>query len=148
MTEPREDFRKLMRAYAAFQMATALFVVAKSVDGRFAGFIVSLFAISIPSTIAYAGFARLTPDDEKRNPANITFICGTLAFGTSIAAISLLFAGRIYICRDSLSSYMRGMVRSHYPVAKASADQTTQRRPLVSDESTQPREAADSRRVH
>jgi hypothetical protein len=92
MTEPREDFRKLMRAYAAFQMATALFVVAKSVDGRFAGFIVSLFAISIPSTIAYAGFARLTPDDEKRNPANITFICGTLAFGTSIAAISLLFA--------------------------------------------------------
>ena len=73
-------------------MAAALVLSAKAPAGYCVAIVVSLFAVSIPSTIAYAGFARLTPEDEKRNPAHITFICGCLAFIPSLAAISLLLA--------------------------------------------------------
>lgn len=89
---PKDEFRKLMRAYAGFQMATALVLSAKAPAGCCVAVVVSLFAVSIPSTVAYAGFARLTPEDEKRNPAHITFICGCLAFIPSLAALSLLLA--------------------------------------------------------
>jgi len=88
----REEFRKLMRAYAGFQAATALIVVSKAADFCMARIIISLFAISIPSTLAYAGFARLTPEDEKRNPAVVMAICFFCAFFTSVAAISLMLA--------------------------------------------------------
>ena len=89
---PNDEFRKLMRAYAGFQMATALVLSAKAPAGCCVAIVVSLFAVSIPSTIAYAGFARLTPEDEKRNPAPITFLCGCMAFLPSLSAISLLLA--------------------------------------------------------
>jgi hypothetical protein len=88
----RDDHRKLMRAYAGFQMATALVVAAKAGEICCAGFVVTLFAVSIPSTIAYAGFARITPEDENRNPGLLMAVCFCLAFLPSIAAISILLA--------------------------------------------------------
>src|ERR1035437_755898 len=49
MKEPeiyRDEFRKLMRAYAAFQMATALVIASKGAGVANAGIVVFLFAIS------------------------------------------------------------------------------------------------------
>jgi len=91
-SKPHDDFQKLMRTYAGFQMATALIVASKFGGVNCAGIIVSLFAISIPSTYFYPSFVRLTPDDEKRNPAPIMAICFILAFVPSTAAISFLLA--------------------------------------------------------
>lgn len=81
-----------MRAYAAFQMATALVVASKAGAVYCADVVVSLFAVSIPSTIACAGFVRLTPEDKKRNPGLVMAVCFCLAFLPSIAALSLLLA--------------------------------------------------------
>lgn len=89
---PKEEFRKLMRAYAGFQMATALVVASKFGDVCWAGTIVSLFAISIPSTLAYPSFVRLTQEGEKQNPAHLMATCFSLAFFPSVAAISLMLA--------------------------------------------------------
>ena len=86
----RDEWRKLMRAYAGFQMATALVVAAKASDVCGAAWIISLFAVSIPSTIALAGLVRLTKEDEARNPAPIFATCWALAFLPSIAALSML----------------------------------------------------------
>lgn len=91
-SKPHDDFQKLMRAYAGFQVATALVVASKFGEVWCAGAVVFLFAISIPSTIAYGSLVNLTPDDEFRNPQSISFICAIAAFIPSIAAISVLFA--------------------------------------------------------
>jgi hypothetical protein len=88
----RDDHRKLMRAYAGFQMATALIVASKTHEICWAGLIATLFAVRIPSTIAYGGFARITPEDEQRNPGSLMAVCFCLAFLPSIAAISILLA--------------------------------------------------------
>ena len=85
-----DEFRKLMRAYAGFQMATALFVASKATDVCGASLIVTLFAISVPSTIAYGGLARITKEDEAKNPSHIALLCFALSFIPSIAALSLL----------------------------------------------------------
>src|SRR2546430_9770547 len=88
----RAENRKLAHAYAGFQAATALVVMARAPALRWPSLIVSLIAVSIPSTIAYAGLARLLPEDEQRNPASVAFICFLLAFIPSIAAVSLVLA--------------------------------------------------------
>jgi hypothetical protein len=90
VTAARDEWRKLTRAYAGFQMATALFVSAKAGDVCGAAWVVGLFAISIPATIAFGGLVRITEEDKLRNPGSITFLCGSLAFIPSIAALSLL----------------------------------------------------------
>jgi len=88
----REEFRKLMRTYAGFQAAAIALAAAKPENFCAAKLAIFLLAISIPSTIAYAGLARLTPKDEKRNPGLIMAICFCCAFVLSIAAFSILVA--------------------------------------------------------
>jgi hypothetical protein len=48
----REEFRKLMRAYAGFQAATILWILAKPETTCAAKIATCLFVISIPSTVA------------------------------------------------------------------------------------------------
>jgi hypothetical protein len=90
MSEPHSELRNITRAYAGFQMATALFIVASANSVPLMAFILPLFAVSIPSTIAYAGLARLTPEDEARNPNPISAISQLLAYIPSLIAISLI----------------------------------------------------------
>ena len=73
-------------------MAIALVVASKAGGVCCADVVVSIFAVSIPSTIAYAGFARIIQEDEKRNPGLVMAVCFCLAFLPSIAALSLLLA--------------------------------------------------------
>ena len=77
-----------MRAYAGFQAATVLWIITQ----RGSNVALCLLVISIPSTIAYAGLARLTPEDEQRNPGLLMAICFCCAFLLSIAAFSILLA--------------------------------------------------------
>src|SRR5947207_3401720 len=88
----REEFRKLMRTYAGFQAAAIAWAAAKPESFCAAKLAIFLFAISIPSTIAYAGLARSTPQDEERNPGLIMAICFCCAFVLSVAAFSILLA--------------------------------------------------------
>ena len=90
MSDPHLEMRNITRAYAAFQMATALFVVANAGNVPLVAYILPLFAVSIPSTIAFAGLARLTPADEARNPNPISAIGQLLAYVPSLVAISLI----------------------------------------------------------
>lgn len=87
---PQDEFRKLMRAYAGLQMATTLVVAAKANPSLEVSIVISLFAISIPSTIAYSGLARITKEDETRNPHPISGICGLLTYVLSMSAFSIL----------------------------------------------------------
>jgi hypothetical protein len=86
----RDEFRKLMFAYAAFQMA-AIFILYSQPTRSIATLIITtLFAISIPSTIAYGGLARITEEDEARNPHPLSAICALLAYVPSLAALSIM----------------------------------------------------------
>jgi predicted membrane channel-forming protein YqfA (hemolysin III family) len=101
-TTKRDDFRKMMRAYAGFQMATALIVSAKAGDVCWAWIVLSLFAVSIPSTYAYSIVAHITEQDMQRYPARISHIAGFLTYIPSGAALALLigvasaFAGVLF----------------------------------------------------
>ena len=81
-----------MKAYAALQLAAA-FQIANENEGPLSWQLtvaLILFSISIPATIAYAGLARITPEDEARNPNPISFVSGILTFSPSIFAISFI----------------------------------------------------------
>jgi fatty acid desaturase len=91
-THEEDEFRKLMRAYAGFQMATALVVATKVECVHWSDIVLLLFAVSIPSTVAYGGFHTFTPKYKKRNPKFISFVCGFCAYVVSIAALALLLA--------------------------------------------------------
>ena len=90
MNAPHSELRNITRAYAGFQMATAIFIVANASNVPLLDFILPLFSISIPSTIAYAGLARLTPEDEARNPNPMSAISQLLAYIPSLIAIALI----------------------------------------------------------
>lgn len=90
MSEHHSEHRNLTRAYAGFQMATVLFIIANPQWFQLMAYILPLFAISIPSTIAFTGLARLTTEDEVRNPNPMAFICQLLAYAPSFAAIALI----------------------------------------------------------
>lgn len=90
MSEAHSELRNTMRAYAGFQMATVLFIVANPNSFPLIAFILPLFAVSIPSTIAYAGLARLTPEDEARNPNPMSAISQLLTHIPCLTAISLI----------------------------------------------------------
>ena len=92
LTQDENDFGKMLRAYAAFQTATALLVATKSGEICGAWIVVCLFAFSIPATLAYTTLHRQSPNYEERNPKIVSFICFILAFGFSIAALSVLLA--------------------------------------------------------
>jgi hypothetical protein len=92
MSEHRTEMRNIMRAYAALQLAAA-FQIANENEGPLSwqlAVALILLAISIPATIAYAGLARITPEDEARNPNPISFVSGILTFLPSILAISFI----------------------------------------------------------
>ena len=88
----KKELRAMNRAYAAFLTATALFVSANAEINQYSWIVLSLLAISIPSVIAYSGFARLTAEDKEHNPAIIASISMFLAYVPSILAISILFS--------------------------------------------------------
>ena len=90
MSDAHTELRNTMRAYAGFQMATMLFIISNSANFPLISYILPLFAISIPSTIAYAGLARLTKDDEVRNPNPISTISQLLAHIACLTALSLI----------------------------------------------------------
>ncbi len=90
MSEHNKEMRNVMRAYAAFQMATVLFIISSSKSDSLTWLVLVLFSISIPSTIAYAGLARITEEDELRNPNPISAISSILTFIPSLSAISLI----------------------------------------------------------
>ena len=90
MNEAHSELRNTMRTYAGFQMATTLFVISNPASFPLISFILPLFAVSIPSTIAYAGLARLTKEDEARNPNPISTISQLLTHIPCFAAISLI----------------------------------------------------------
>jgi hypothetical protein len=90
MSEAHSELRNTMRAYAGFQMATALFIVSNPSSFPLMAFILPMFAVSIPSTIAYASLARLTPEDEARNPNPISAISQLLTHIPCLTAISLI----------------------------------------------------------
>jgi len=106
MSEHHKEIRNTMRAYAAFQFAIVLYLVKSPVNDCcwLTEVVIILFAISIPSTIAYAGLARLTPEDEARNPNPISAVSQILAFVPSIIALSLIIstvsviAGIVFVC--------------------------------------------------
>jgi|SRR5882724_821336 len=86
MNQKRSDeFAKLLRAYAGFQMATALVVVAKSGDVRHADIVLTLFAISIPGTVL-GGF--MSEKDAERHP--FAKWCVVAALYISIATLTLI----------------------------------------------------------
>lgn len=95
-----------MRAYAAFQFAIVLYLVKMPNIGNnwLYECVLVLFAISIPSSVAYAGLARVTPEDEIRNPNPLSAISQILAFVPSVVALSLIIstasflAGLVFIC--------------------------------------------------
>ena len=93
----KEENRKVMRAYAGFKKDTAIFVSTKFSTISCAWLIIVLFAISIPSTIAYSVLARITRSDEKRNHLSIAMPCGHFAFVPSILAIALLFGATSHL---------------------------------------------------
>ena len=95
MSEQHKDLRNQMRAYAALQLAVVLFIVRNPVDihGWSANLILIFFCISIPSSLAYSGLARLTPEDEQRNPNPISAVSQLLAFVPSVAAFALIISG-------------------------------------------------------
>src|ERR1039457_6792121 len=88
----RQEIRTLMGAYAGFQMATVLVVISNAADIPGAYYIVSLFAIGIPSSVAHCWFTRPSPEDEKRIPGSLMAVSFCLAYMPSLAAISLLLA--------------------------------------------------------
>ena len=90
MSDAHTELRNTMRAYAGFQMATMLFIISNSANFPLISYILPLFAISIPSTIAYAGLARLTKDDEIRNPNPISTISLLLTHIPCLTALSLI----------------------------------------------------------
>ena len=90
MSDAHTELRNTMRAYAGFQMATMLFIISNSANFPLISYILPLFAISIPSTIAYAGLARLTKDDEIRNPNPISTISQLLTYIPCLTALSLI----------------------------------------------------------
>ena len=106
MSEHHKEMRNTMRAYAAFQFAIVLYLVKSPASDCcwLTEVVLVLFAVSIPSTIAYAGLARLTPEDEARNPNPISAVSQILAFVPSITALSLVistasaFAGIVFVC--------------------------------------------------
>lgn len=106
MSEHHREMRNIMRAYAAFQFAIVLYLVEMPITGNYwlHECVLILFAISIPSSIAYAGLARLTPEDEARNPNPLSAISQILAFVPSVAALSLVIstasvlAGLVFVC--------------------------------------------------
>lgn len=92
MSEHRAEMRNIMRAYAALQLAAA-FQIANENEGPLSWQLtvaLILFSISIPATIANAGLARITPEDEARNPNPISFVSFILTFLPSILAISFI----------------------------------------------------------
>jgi len=80
LTQDENDFRKMLRAYAAFQTATVLLVATKSGEICGAWVVVCLFAFSIPATIAYTTLNRQAPKYEERNPKLVSFICFIMAY--------------------------------------------------------------------
>lgn len=84
--EARDEFRKLMRAYAGFQMATALVVAAKAQDVEGAAWVVSLLAISVPSTLAYGSLMRF----GSGKPSAVVGYCSFFAYVPSVVALSIL----------------------------------------------------------
>src|SRR5439155_21923381 len=79
-----------MRAYAGFQMATALVVGAKAHEIPCAWLVLSLFALSIPSSIAYLIVAHITEEDKERYSARISHVAGAMAYIPSVVAFALL----------------------------------------------------------
>jgi len=73
-------------------MATILVLITHVPALLYTRLIICFFAIGIPSTVAWAGFARFSPEDEHRNPPAVALICFLLAFVPSIGAISLILA--------------------------------------------------------
>jgi hypothetical protein len=94
MSDHHKELRTTMRAYAALQLALVLYIVKTpdEVTGWCVSLILSLFCISIPSSIAYAGLARLTKEDKNRNPNPMSAISQILSFVPSILAFSLMIA--------------------------------------------------------
>lgn len=82
MSEHHKELRNQMRAYAALQLAVVLYIVRNPVDinGWSANLILILFCISIPSSLAYPGLARLNSEDEQRNPSPISAVSQLFAF--------------------------------------------------------------------
>jgi len=91
-TQKAEEFRKTMRAYAGFQMATALLVVSKVADVHGACIVVSLIAVNIPSPVTFSGINSSPKKIGKLNPLHISNLCFIMSFIPSIAALSILFA--------------------------------------------------------
>lgn len=94
MTDHHKDLRNQMRAYAALQLAVVLYMVKNPSDlnGWCTELILVLFCISIPSSLAYPGLARLTTEDERRNPNPISAISQLLAFIPSLFALALIIS--------------------------------------------------------
>ena len=92
MTEYHKELRALNRAYAAFLMATALFISANAEANECAGLVVTLLAISIPSVLAYSGLARITETDEKRNPEFWSLLSMLAAYIPSVIALAILLS--------------------------------------------------------
>jgi hypothetical protein len=86
----KTEFRKLMDTYAGFQMAIVLLIATKASNVFGAGYVISLLAISIPSTLALGIVARITDKDEARYPQSLSGPCYLLTFIPSIIALSIL----------------------------------------------------------
>ena|ERR1035437_10145571 len=85
---PRDKWMKLMVAYAGFQMATALLVSSRAKEVEYAAIVVSLFAISVPATLACGGLMRVGDPERKKRPG--VGYCAFLACVPSVAALSML----------------------------------------------------------
>ena len=85
---PRDKWMKHMIAYAGFQMATAFVVAAKAKEVECASVVVSLFALSIPATLACGALMRV--GDPTRKPRAGVGYCAFIAFVPSVAALSML----------------------------------------------------------
>ncbi|WP_041324808.1 hypothetical protein [Saccharophagus degradans] len=94
MSEHHKEMRTIMRAYAAIQLALVLYIVKSpdDVTGWCVPIVLSLFCISIPASIAYAGLARISKEDEQRNPNPLSTISQILSFVPSLLAFSIIIA--------------------------------------------------------
>ncbi len=86
----RENARNLSHAYAGFQAAAVILLVTHTPALLYTRLTLALFAISIPTTIAWGVLNRFTPEDEERNRLWVTSFI--LTFTSSVAAISILLA--------------------------------------------------------
>lgn len=88
--EHHKEHRNLTRAFAGFLVATSLYIISNPKWFPLSAFVLPLFALSIPASIAYGGLARLTSEDDQRNPNPISAIAQILAYVPSLVGITLI----------------------------------------------------------